>query len=199
MNADTATGDPRSERIVSAATELLSERGYASVSTLDIANRARVSKRELYRLFDNKDAIIEACIARRVALLRPPLMHRPPTDQRALVAMLTAFGTSVLRELSDPAVLALYRLAVATLDESPSIAAAFDTSGRQVIREALVRVLAQAQPVGAIGTGDPSSMAGEFYGLLWGDLQVRLLLGVAKRPTTAECRRRATAAAGALV
>jgi AcrR family transcriptional regulator len=197
-DAEAATGDPRYERIVTAASALLGERGYSSISTLDIANAARVSKRELYRLFENKEGIIEACVARRAARLRIPLVDTPPTDPDTLVASLTGFGVAVLRELSDPTVLALYRLAVTQSEQAPHLAAAVDRSGRQVIREALTRLLERAQASEAIGPGDPSTMAGEFFGLLWGDLLVRLILAVAQRPTPHECRRRVRVAVDAL-
>jgi AcrR family transcriptional regulator len=198
-DAEPATGDPRFERIVSAASALLGERGYSSISTLDIANAARVSKRELYRLFENKEAIIEACVARRVARMRIPLVDTSPTDRGTLVASLSRFGVAVLRELSDPTVLALYRLAVTHTEQSPQLAAALDRSGRQVARDALTRLLARAQVSEALGPGDPSTMAGEFFGLLWGDLLVRLILGVAQRPTHRECQRRARVAVDALL
>jgi len=197
--AEAATGDPRYERIVAAASALLGERGYSSISTLDIANGARVSKRELYRLFDNKEAIIQACVARRVERMRIPLADAAPTDRGTLVASLSGFGMAVLHELSDPTVLALYRLAVTESDQSPRLAAALDTSGRHAIREVLTRLLARAQANEAIGPGDPSAMSSEFFGLLWGDLLVRLILGVAKRPTPRECQRRARLAVDALL
>src|SRR5215467_7649224 len=41
-------------RILTAAFEVFQERGYAATSTLEIATRARVSKRELYALVGNK-------------------------------------------------------------------------------------------------------------------------------------------------
>ena len=39
--------------------------GYATTSTLEIATRARVSKRELYALVGNKQKMLIACISRR--------------------------------------------------------------------------------------------------------------------------------------
>jgi AcrR family transcriptional regulator len=45
-------------RILGAAFHLLMERGYAGTNTLEIATRAKVSKRELYALFGSKRGIL---------------------------------------------------------------------------------------------------------------------------------------------
>jgi AcrR family transcriptional regulator len=56
---------PARGRILCAAFSAFMERGYEGASTLDIATRAKVSKRELYTLFDNNHAMLAACIAER--------------------------------------------------------------------------------------------------------------------------------------
>src|ERR1700752_882395 len=53
------------ERILEAAFEAFMKSGYAAASTLEIASRARVSKRELYSLVGNKHQMLIACIAER--------------------------------------------------------------------------------------------------------------------------------------
>jgi AcrR family transcriptional regulator len=189
----------RRERILDAAFALLLERGYAHTSTLDIASRARVSKRELYTLVGDKQTIVSACVARRAEQLRLPLRMAPPHDQATLAATLVRFGASVLRQLSDPPVVALYRLATIEAADSPEIARVLDTTGRTATRTALLEVLHDAQASGLLGPGEPAAMASAFFGLLWGDLHVRLLLGVAERPTSHAMQRRARAATEALL
>ena len=56
---------PARERILHAAMESFMELGYTEASTLKIATRAQVSKRELYALFGSKQAMLAACIADR--------------------------------------------------------------------------------------------------------------------------------------
>jgi AcrR family transcriptional regulator len=48
------------KRILGAALSAFMEGGFAQTSTLEIATRARVSKRELYTLFGNKEAMLVA-------------------------------------------------------------------------------------------------------------------------------------------
>ena len=51
------------ERVLKAAFTLFREEGFSSTSMLDIVTRARVSKRDLYALLNNKHAVIAACIS----------------------------------------------------------------------------------------------------------------------------------------
>src|SRR5579872_5966383 len=55
-----ATPEARCGSILGAAFSVLMERGYAGASTLEIARRARVSKRELYAAFGSKEGILAA-------------------------------------------------------------------------------------------------------------------------------------------
>jgi hypothetical protein len=61
------------------------------------------------------------------------------------------------------------------------------------------RMLAEAQSAGILGPGDPLAMAEQFFSLLWGDLRVGLLLGVAAIPSAAEAEQQAAAAADAFL
>src|SRR4029079_18069907 len=56
-------------RILTAAFEAFVERGYAATSTLEIATRARVSKRELYAVVGNKQKMLVTAIGERAKRL----------------------------------------------------------------------------------------------------------------------------------
>jgi hypothetical protein len=58
--------------------------------------------------------------------------------------------------------------------------------------------MAEAQASGLL-TGRPAELAGQFAGLLWRDLLVSLLLGVAERPNSREIAGRARGAAAAFL
>ena len=190
----------RRQRIRGAAFAVFMERGYEGASTLEIATRARVSKRELYALFGNKQSILTACIAERARRMRLPLELPPASDHKTLAKTLTAFGSAVLRELCHPTVTALYRLAVAEAERSPDVAKALDTAGRETTRAALTDLLSRAQSSGLLTAGEPSEMAGEFFALLFRDsLLLRLLLRVTDVPTLGEIKRKARAATETLL
>ncbi len=57
------------DRILEAAFAAFIKSGYAKTSTLEIATRARVSKRELYALVGNKQEMLISCISERAKRL----------------------------------------------------------------------------------------------------------------------------------
>src|SRR6266851_4236339 len=81
------------ERILDAAFAAFMERGYATTSTLEIATRARVSKRELYALVGNKQEMLIAAIAERAKRFKAPADMPVLRDRATLAQVLTAFGT----------------------------------------------------------------------------------------------------------
>src|SRR5215475_4197564 len=194
---------PRNEllrkRILEAAFAAFTDLGYAEASTLEIATRAKVSKRELYACFATKEAMLAACIKSRAASMRRPL-DLPRIDSRqGLVETLHALGETLLREASHPIVVGVYRLAVAESQRSPEIARILNDAGREANHAALAALLVQAQQRGLVAEGDTRSMAAQFLALLWGDLLLRLILGVAKRPTSGQATLRAREAASAFL
>jgi len=189
---------PVRERILHAAFSAFMERGYAETSTVEIATRAQVSKRALYALVGNKQEMLVACIRERAKRLRVPADLPEPRDRESLTRALTIFGTRLLREISDPTVIAVFRLAIAEAVRAPAVAQALDSIGVETSRAALSEIMTRAQSFGLL-SGRPAEMAGRFAGLLWGNLMVGLLLRVAQRPSAGEITRRARAATAAFL
>ncbi len=190
---------PMQERILGAAFKSFTEDGYAGTSTLDIARRAKVSKRDLYANFGSKHAVLVACIKSRADRMRLPPDLPTPRSRQMLASTLTAFATNWVREVSHPAVIATFRLAIAEAARSPEIAEALDLAGRDAIRGVLAQLFSTAQSAGLIGAGAPTQQAAQFLGLVWEDLMVGLLLGVAATPDPAEAEQRATKATAAFM
>jgi AcrR family transcriptional regulator len=186
------------ERILDAAFAAFMESGYATTSTLEIATRARVSKRELYALVGNKQEVLVACISERAKRLDVPADLPVLRDRDTLEQVLTSFGTKFVREVSDPAVIGVFRLAIAEAVQAPEVARALDSRGREASRAALRKIMAQAQASGLLA-GRPGELAEQFAGLLWGHLMVSLLLGVAERPNPREIAGRARDATAAFM
>ena len=179
------------ERILAAAFEAFMQSGYAAASTLEIASRARVSKRDLYSLVGNKQQMLIACIAERsTERLMVPAELPVPRDRETLGQVLSAFGAQLLREVSDPIVIGVFRLAIAEVAQAPEVARTLDSIGRETTRVALRKIMSQAQEAGLL-EGRPAELAEQFAGLLWRDLLVGLLLGVIERPGPRELAARA--------
>ena len=186
------------ERILAAAFAAFMNRGYAAASMLEIATRARVSKRELYALVGDKQEMLVACISERARRFTVPADLPVLRDRETLEQVLASFGARLVREVSDPAVIAVFRLAISEVIQAPEVARALDSKGREATRAALRKIMAEAQAFGLL-TGHPTELAEQFAGLLWRDLIVSLLLGVTKRPTPREISERAREAAAAFL
>jgi AcrR family transcriptional regulator len=181
------------ERALTAAFAVFRKRGFSGASTLEIATRAQLSKRDLYALFGSKHAMLTACIRERASRMRQPLeLAAPiPSSREAVAATLVELGTSILRVACHADVLAVHRLAIAESERAPAIARTLDSSGREANHAALAAWLAKAQAQHLLGAGDPAAMATHFLGVLWGGLLIQLLLRVRDAPTPDEIESRA--------
>jgi AcrR family transcriptional regulator len=182
---------PTRERILGAAFGAFMEHGYSRASTLDIATRAKVSKRELYSHFENKQALFAAGIARRTEAMQIPLQHGDVASREGLAATLKSLGRAILAGVTDDNVLAVHRLAIAESVRSPDIAATLDRAGRGEIRKALTELISKSQTLGLIVEGDAAEMAEQFCSVLFSDVLIRLILRVMRKPSAKEIARRA--------
>lgn len=182
------------ERILQAAMDTFIELGYADASTLKIATRAQVSKRELYALFGTKQSMLAACIADRVGRMRLPTKLAAPSERNELASMLAKLGAAVLREVTQPGVVAVFRLAIMEAHRAPEVAATL-ASARQSVRDVVGQITEQARTSGLIDKRAPGDMGGRFLALLWDDLMLSILLRQREAPATTEINRRAKRAA----
>ena len=181
------------DRILNAAFGAFMANGYGRTSTLEIATRAKVSKRDLYALIGNKQEILRACVARRASRMVPPGALPAPKSRCAVVETLTRFGATLIAELCHPAVIGMHRLAIAEGADSPEIGREIMRTG-EANRTAVEGFLAEAQRAGFVGEGDPGRLA-EFYLDLLGPaaLMQRILVGGAA-PSPQQAARRAAEA-----
>jgi AcrR family transcriptional regulator len=185
-------------RILAAAFSAFTERGFAETSTLEIATRARASKRELYALFGSKQDMLVACISERAKRLTMPADLPELRDRETLGQALTAFGAQLLRETSDPAVVAVFRLAIAEAIRAPEVARMLDEIGIEASRSGLRELMRRARAAKLVD-GEVAEMSDQFAGLLWGNRMLGLLLATTERPTPREIARRAEAASEAFL
>src|SRR5947208_13664877 len=115
------------EHILDAAFTAFMDSGYAKTSTLEIATRGRVSKRELYALVGNKQEMLIACISERAKRLDVPADLPVLRDRETLEQVLASFGAKLVREVSDPAVIAVFRLAIGEAVQAPELSRAIDS------------------------------------------------------------------------
>lgn len=185
-------------RILDAAFAVFTRNGYTQASTLEIATRAKVSKRDLYALVGKKEDMLIACIADRATRLRWPQDVPPPRDREALATGLERFGYQLLREVTDPTVVSIFRLAISEAERAPEVARILDNIGRAASRDALSALFTHAKASGLV-QGETIEMGQRFSALLWGDLMLGLLLGVVERPSEQTLKQQARQATEAFM
>jgi len=142
--------------------------------------------------------MLAACIQERVERFQVPADLPSPRDRESLSKLLISFGAKLLREVTDPTVIATFRLAIAEAVNAPEVARALDSIGREASRSTLCKIMTEAVASGLL-EGSPAKLGEQFSALLFGDLIVSLLLRVAPQPTPRECARRARGAAAAFL
>jgi AcrR family transcriptional regulator len=185
-------------RILEAAFAAFTQAGFAETSTLEVATRARVSKRELYALFGSKQEMLIACISERAKRLKMPADLPEPRDRMTLARLLSSFGAQLLRETSDPAVIAVFRLAISEAVRAPEVGRMLNDIGIETSRGALRELMGRARAARLLD-GEPAVLADHFAGLLWGIRMLGLLLDTAARPAARETAARADAATEAFL
>jgi AcrR family transcriptional regulator len=189
---------PVRARILEAAFAAFMEHGFSAASTLEIATRARASKRELYAEFGSKQDMLVACIRERAERLKLPVDLPELSDRATLRHVLVAFGTRLLRETSEPAVVAVFRLAIGEVAQAPEVAKILNEVAIETSRAAMREIMRRACAAGLV-TGEPVGLADHFFGLLWGNRMLGLLLDITERPSAREITQRAEAASEALL
>ncbi len=189
--------NPLRRRILDAAFSAFTKDGYAATSTLAIATRAKVSKRDLYTVAGSKHELLIACITERAAALAAVPELSLIRDRASLEHALIELGERVLSTVSHPKAIAMFRLAIAEAERTPEIAQAIESIAREASRASLRQILNE-DVARSLLAGDVAEMAGAFMALLFGNLQLSWLLRVGDPPNPREIERRAKYATKAL-
>jgi AcrR family transcriptional regulator len=176
--------------ILEAAEQEFQANGYEATCIADIAERAGVSTKTLYRLIPNKADLFADVIADRIGrfVLEYDLSRLDSLDAAAaLERMLTVFGTLTL----EPRTIALTRLVIGESRAFPEVGAAFYENAilrtSQAMEDGLRRLCAR----GLIGIDDPHEAVSMLRGMMIMEPQRAAMLGQREPPGTEEIAARA--------
>ncbi len=188
--------EQRRAAILAAAASVFAERGFHGARTIDVAQRANISKRDLYAAFPSKEDLLMGLIQNGAKGMTAPLALAHPGTRAAFYATLEAFGLEFLeRQLSRPR-LTLLRLMIARAAENPGQSGDPDAAMRDSVWDALAAFFAAAVEAGAVRfMPPPRDAAGTYLSILQGDLAMRALLDPGFRASAGECAQRARQAA----
>jgi len=185
-------------RILNAAFDVLRAHGYGATQTREIAARAKVSKRDIYSEFGSKDGIFAALIATRAERMRRPAIEPDVGSREAFAATLRRVGVAMLEQLYDPAVVSMFRLAIASAEDAPELARIMERNAFQPNQRAMGEMMSAAIQAGVL-TGEASALSARFFALLTGGAHVSILLGIAEPPKPRELARHSAEAADAFL
>ena len=177
-----------------AAGQVFLEHGFERATTLEIATRAKTSKRELYELFGTKRDLLAALICTVSQRMQTPLDLPVPKTRSAFFDVLQEFAAKFLEEALHPSRVGLYRLAITEAQNSTAMARELEASGRAPVLAAVRKLFQDGAEPGYIESREISLLIRVFFGVLVGDLQTQLLLGLGTEPSAETIRERAAVA-----
>jgi AcrR family transcriptional regulator len=175
----------RQAAVLESALQLLVEGGDRALTTAAIARAANCSKESLYKWFGDRNDLLAAMVfhqASKVGLRTPGDV--PPTAE-AFRGLLERFATDLLTVLAGDVSIALNRLAIGQASrDGARLGELVRSRGRDTIRKRASGFLEAGRKAGYLEFADADDAYRTLYGLIVGDLHVRMLLG--ERPASGD-------------
>lgn len=175
----------RRQLLLEAAENVFLELGYSAASMDDIAHRAGMSKKTLYRIFTTKQTLFAAMIAARRAVLEAMIEANACGGEESAEQVLGCYLGKVARFVLAPRQAALYRLVIAESLRAPELAHAFYREGPCKVHAVLEQWLADQHRKGALDVPNPEHDSGMLCSMVLSELQMRLLVGELRAPDEA--------------
>lgn len=166
--------EERRSLILESAGQLFIDDGYNSTNMDKIAQRCGMSKKTLYQVFENKEALFSAlvCDVTRHET-ETSLLDTEITSSKDLKTVLTQLAGWVLQ----PRQIGFVRLVIAEALVTPDLATRFRNHaiehGRQLIRQCIEKLVGQKNDKNLIA----EELASIVFGAVIADLQLRCLVG----------------------
>jgi AcrR family transcriptional regulator len=176
--------------LIEAAAAEFEAKGYAATSMADVAQRAGVSTKTVYRLIPNKADLLTRVVSDRIGQFMLEIdaeaLDPLPTSE-ALERILIAYGTLTLSQRT----IAMHRLVIRECDQFPEVATAFYQFAIRRANEGMAAWLRRQCERGLIKVDDPQVAAGMLRGMMSMDPQRAVMLGQRDVPDADEVAARA--------
>ncbi|PLX36475.1 MAG: TetR family transcriptional regulator [Hyphomicrobiales bacterium] len=189
MNAIASELTDRQKDVLDTALALLVEAGDA-FTMAQVARRASCSKETLYKWFGDRDGLLTAMVRWQASRVRFAATGRENLDAASLAASLEEFAANWLKVLTGKTSIALNRVAVASARaEERTLGDIVLENGPFAMAKRLKPLLELGREKGLLVFEDADTAFRSFFGLVIGDVQIRLLLGDKPNHTDDEIRR----------
>lgn len=182
----TTLGRPKNlkkrQAILQAATELFPLKGFASVSMMEIAERAKVSKLTLYSHFADKDDLFAQSVIDCCEQQLPVSSFQLPPGLN-LEQALIAIGNGFLELVMDDKAISLHRMMIAQTSIDIEHSELFFKAGPERMLSEMQTLLIKANDSGRLEIDHPNQAAQHFFCLLKGLSHMRVLMGLSKPPS----------------
>lgn len=168
--------------IIQAAAAEFQANGFAAATMGNVAQRAGISTKTMYRLIPNKADLFKHVMSERIGrfMLEADAEIQDTQDLvTSLEHMLVAFGSLTLEKEA----INLIRLVIAESDRFPELAATFHNVAVVQSSEALLRWLKRQCQRGLVKVDDPVQAISALRGMMTMELQRSAMLGLAEVPT----------------
>jgi AcrR family transcriptional regulator len=176
--------------IFEAARQEFASSGYAATCMEDVARRAGISTKTLYRLLPNKAALFEAMVTERIDQFVSVVKLRA-CEGGDVEAALTEALVVCAELLLASEVITLQRVILGDSDKFPEIAETFYHKAIRRTEDALAGWLRAQQTRGTIKLDDAQSAAGMLLGMLAFQPQRAVMFGHKRPPSRQEIEHRA--------
>lgn len=166
--------DQRRAAIICAARQLFVAQSYERTTLAEIVTRAGGSLATVYKLFGNKDGLLEAVIRENV-VSGETLIREAEASLLPPIETLRRIAEGLHEQFLDPDVIAIVRIVIARSISDPHFARQFFERTAHRTRDALAVMFAKWQAAGVAMNGTPIFLAEMFMGLFVGDLQTQAI------------------------
>jgi AcrR family transcriptional regulator len=167
--------EERRGRILEAAEQLFVDEGYASTNMERIAQSSGMSKKTLYQMFENKEALFATlvCDVEVSEPAEPAQTDAGKTPEQRLTEALIRITAWVLA----PRQIGLTRLVIAESRNAPELASRFRNQGIETGKQILLAHLRAIRDSHSLKIENLDRTASILFGAAVGDLQLRALTG----------------------
>ena len=156
--------DKKRKNIIEGAIEEFQEHGFRGAKTTQIAKRAKVSTRTLYKHFESKEALFDA-ISEMIISQKSTVPTAPFDPSRDFGAQLTEALERHVEAVAKPEIIALTRMVTAemliNLERSRAYYKLFET-----FRNPITQLISEAMEAGAIRKAEPLYAARQVISLV---------------------------------
>ena len=169
------------QAILEAAKSLFLSLGYDGSSMDAIAAEAGVSKLTVYSHFTDKETLFSAAVKAKCQEQLPELFF-DLAQGTPIETVLLNIGRGFHTLINSRESVEMHRLMVAQACQNPKLSQMFYEAGPQRLLDEMARLLSKADQAGQLRIDDASRAADQFFSLIKGGANFRLLIGCTSAP-----------------